>query len=121
MVLQLVYGWQAAFCRELREPSSVLTQDRVPDHVESARALSSHRREGAVEFLRTLRLQDLKLHPQRPSRDLHFSQSEYVHWIGRIPEDGHPGEVGDHLLEQLQMFADYLRAGKQGQPRDVPA
>jgi len=23
-----------------------------------------------------------------------------VHWIGRIREDGHPGEVGDSLLEQ---------------------
>ena len=40
--------------------------------------------------------------------------------IGGIPEDGHPGQAGDGLREQLQLFPDQIGA-EGGQPGDVPA
>src|SRR2546422_1356147 len=38
--------------------------------------------------------------------------------IGRIPEDGHLGNQGRDLLEQFQLFSDYL-GGQVGQACDV--
>jgi hypothetical protein len=37
-----------------------------------------------------------------------------------IPEDGHPGDPGDHLPEQRELFPRHLK-GKHGQSRHVPA
>jgi hypothetical protein len=63
----------------------------------------------------------LKLHSQRPGRDVHFSYRELVVRIGRVREDGHPAELGDGLLEQLQLFGEHFQAGGAGVPCDVPA
>jgi hypothetical protein len=63
----------------------------------------------------------LKLHSQRPGRDVHFSYRELVVRIGRVREDGHTADLGDGLLEQLQLFGDDFQAGVAGHPCDVPA
>jgi hypothetical protein len=39
--------------------------------------------------------------------------------IRRIPEDRHPGDLREGLLEQLQVLADNLRAGDEGQSCDI--
>jgi len=36
-----------------------------------------------------------------------------------IPEDGHPGDPGDDLLEQLELFPHYLET-KRGESCHVP-
>jgi hypothetical protein len=41
--------------------------------------------------------------------------------IGRVQEDGHTADLGDDLLEQLQLFGDALQARVAGHPRDIPA
>jgi hypothetical protein len=40
---------------------------------------------------------------------------------GRVREDRHTADLGDDLLEELQLFAGYFRADAVGQPCDVPA
>jgi hypothetical protein len=63
----------------------------------------------------------LKLHSQRPGRDVHFSYRELVVRIVRVREDGHTADLGDGLLEQLQLFGDDFQAGAAGHPCNVPA
>ena len=41
--------------------------------------------------------------------------------IGRVREDGHTADLGDGLLEQLQLFGEHFQAGAAGHPCDVPA
>ena len=63
----------------------------------------------------------MKLHSQRPGRDVHFSYRELVVRIVRVREDGHTADLGGGLLEQLQLFGDDFQAGAAGHPCDVPA
>ena len=53
--------------------------------------------------MESARLQDLKLYPQRPGRDLRLSQRECVAWSSGIPEDDvltlNPAEVLEPSLE----------------------
>src|SRR5262249_58447562 len=88
---------------------------------EGSYALFGHRRECAVDLVRTSSLQELKLHTQRPGRDVRFSYRELVVRIGRVREDSHTADLGDGLLEQLQLFGDPFQAGGAGHPCDVPA
>src|SRR5215208_6583224 len=64
---------QAAPCCEVCEPCSVFVEYHVGYDEECSHALFGHHRECAVELVRTSRLQELKLHSQRPGRDAHFS------------------------------------------------
>ncbi len=50
-----------------------------------------------------------------------FSYRELVVRIGRVREDGHTADLGDGLLEQLQLSGDDFQAGIAGHPCDVPA
>src|SRR5215831_15878302 len=54
-------------------------------------------------------------------RDVRFSYREPVVRIGRVREDGHTADLGDDLLEQLQLFGHPFQAGGAGHLRDVPA
>src|SRR5499426_197747 len=112
---------QAAPGCEVCEPCSVAVEYRVGHYEECSHTLCGHRRECAVELGGTSGLQELKLHSQRPSRDGHFSDRERVVRIGRVREDGHTADLGDGLLEQLQLFGDDFQAGAAGHPCDVPA
>ena len=58
---------------------------------------------------------ELKLHSQRPGRDVQFAYDERLDWIGRVREDRHTADLGDDLLEQLQLLASDLRADAEGQ------
>ena len=107
---------QAAPGCEVCEPCSVVTEYRVGQDEERFHALFGHRRECAVELVRTSSLQELKLHSQRPGRDVHFSYRELVVRIGRVREDGHTADLGDRLLEQLQLFGDDFQAGASRTP-----
>src|SRR5713101_2376784 len=95
---------RAALCREGCDPFSLTEEHRVHQGEERAGALSSHRREGSVDFPGSMRLQGLKPHRQCPGYDLRLSQLRCVTWIGWIPEDGHPRDLKHYLLEQLQLF-----------------
>jgi hypothetical protein len=39
--------------------------------------------------------------------------------VVRIPEDGHPGQLGNRRLEKLQALAHYLVANAGGKSRDI--
>src|SRR5262249_24893979 len=112
---------QAAPCCEVRKPCSVEDEHRIGHYKECSCALFGHRRECAVELVGTSSLQQLKLHLQRPGRDLQFLYEERLDRIGRVRKDRHTVDLGDGLLEQLQPFASYFRADGVGQPCDVPA
>src|SRR5262245_44609026 len=112
---------QAALCCEVRKPCSVEDEHRIGHYEECSHALFGHRRECAVELVGTSSLQQLKLHSQRPGRDLQFPYEERLDRIGRVRKDRHSVYLGDGLLEQLQPFASYFRADAVGQPCDVPA
>src|SRR5262249_53781407 len=58
------------------------------------------------------------LQPQRLSRGLGLFHRERRDDIGCIPKDGHPGEPGYDLLEQLQSFPTEVRTDI-AQPGDV--
>src|SRR5262249_44257162 len=118
---------EAVCCRqgargcEVCEPCSVAVEYRVGYYEECSHTLCGHRRECAVELGGTSGLQELKLYSQRPSRDGHFSDRERMVRIGRVREDGHMADLGDGLLEQLQLFGDDFQTGAAGHPCDVPA
>src|SRR5262245_24048508 len=116
-----VYCRQAAPCCEVCEPCSVEEEHRIYHDEECSHALFGHRRERAVEFLGISSLQELKLHSQRPGRDVQFSYEDRLDRTVRVREDRHTADLGDGLLEQFQFFAEYFRADAVGQPRDVPA
>ena len=81
--------------------AQIHAEDGVIEDHERARLFPGHRREGAVELVRASRLQALKPYPQGPSCSLRLSQLGYAPRIVGIPEDGHPRDLGNHLLEQL--------------------
>src|SRR5262249_61568447 len=114
-------GRRSAAGGEVREPCPGAVEYHVGHYEEGSHALFRHRRECAVELVRTSSLQELKLHSQRPGRDVHFSYRELVVRIGWVREDGHTADLWDGLLEQLQLFGDDFQAGVAGHPCDVPA
>jgi hypothetical protein len=87
--------------RELCDLSSLTREDGVRKDQERARPLSGHRREGAVDVPGTPGREDLKPQPQDPSRSLRLSQVGGARWIVRMPKEGHPRDLGEHLLEHL--------------------
>src|SRR5882724_2020727 len=93
--------WEAPLRRELCNLPSLIPEYGVRENQERARAFPGHRREGTVDLLGIPRLQGLKSHPQGPSCSLRIAQPGCARWIGRIPEEGHPRDLGNHLLEQL--------------------
>src|SRR5712692_5833517 len=101
--------------------SSMEKTHRVWQYEQRLRAFSDHRSECAVVRAGTARLYDLKLHSQRATRHHRFSQQGAVLWMPRIPEDSHPGDLRDDLLQQLQLFGDDSQPDTVAQPRDVPA
>src|SRR4029453_14938770 len=101
---------QAASCCEVGELCSVEDEHRICHYEEGSHALFGHRRERAVELVGTSDLQELKLHSQRPGRDVQVSYRERLDRIGRVRGDRHTADLGDGLLEQLQLFADNFQA-----------
>ena len=62
----------------------------------------------------------MKLYPEGPGRALRLSQRVGVAVIARVLENGHPGDLGGDLFEQLQLLPHDLPANA-GQPSDVAA
>ena len=96
----------------------MLEEHRVRDDDDGAGPLRGSRREGVVDFAGVPRLHGLQLYAQCPGRILRVSHLQCVAGIGRIPEEGHPRDLGDDLLEQLQLLPDQI-GQHQGQPGDV--
>jgi hypothetical protein len=72
----------------------------------------------AVKRLGTACLLEVQLDAQRLGRHVRLPHHEGVAWIGRIPEDAHPGDGGEHVLKELQLFPDEF-GGQGGQSGDV--
>ncbi len=104
--------------RELGELAAVTEEQRARHHDERLRLLAGHGREGPLELVGT-----------RTSRACSCSPSAWaaawslctkgVDGSVAMPEDGHAGERGDGLLEELQPFPTEFGL-HDGQPRDVP-
>jgi hypothetical protein len=73
---------------------------------------TGHGREGAVKRVGTARLHEVHLDTQLLGRHVRRPHLEGAGWIGGIPEDGHAGDGGEHVLEELQLFPD--KFGGQG-------
>ena len=87
-------------------PASSVDMGHLARHDdECVHAHSGHRPEGAVKLGEAVRFQKLKLHPQRPGGNLHFSDLSSAAWLDGIPEDRHAGGLWNCLLEELQTFA----------------
>src|SRR5262249_26495811 len=113
-------GRRSAAGGEVREPCPGAVEYHVGHYEEGPHALFGHRRECAVELVRTSSLQELKPHSQRPGRDVHFSYRELVIRIVRVREDGHMADLGDSLLEQLQLFGEDSRPAVPDTPVTFP-
>jgi hypothetical protein len=96
----------------------VLKEHGVRHDEERARVRTGHRREGAVERVGTARLHAVQLDAQRLGRHVRLLHQEGGDGIGGIPEDGHAGDGGEHVLEELQLFPDEF-GGQAGQSGDV--
>src|SRR6185503_15261621 len=94
-----VHRRQAAPHGKACQPNSVSSEHDIAQDEERASTLCAHRRECALEVVELARLQELKLYLQRPSRDLRLSQREDIAWSSGIPENGHPGDIQNGLLE----------------------
>src|SRR5437773_11872045 len=74
-----------------------------------APARARHVREGPGEFVRTLRLNELRLRPQRSRRDVCCFQHVVCYMFAEcpwLPEDSNPIDPRNGLLEQFQTLAD---------------
>jgi len=94
-------------------------ENRVGHHHERTGALFAHRHKDAIELTGVSRLHDLKLHTQDARRGLGLAQQGADGWIGGIRKDGHPGDLRDDVLDQLQAFPAELRV-HVAQSRNVP-
>jgi hypothetical protein len=118
MLAVSIYRWKAPLCRERCDLSSLIREYGVSENHERACPLPGHRREGTFDLLGTPRLERLKPHPQGPSSSLCLSQLGCARRIGRIPEEGHPRKLGNHLLEHSKLLPD--KVGRhQGNSRDI--
>src|SRR5712691_3014086 len=97
---------QASLRCELRDLFHLVREDGVRENQERARPLPGHRREGDIDLPGIPRLQSLKPHPQGPSRAHRLAQLGCAPWIVRIPEEGHPRDPRNRLLEHLELFPD---------------
>jgi hypothetical protein len=84
-----------------RETHDEAQADWLGDKDHHDRALSGHRREGAVELAGTSGFQELKMHAQRSGYDLQVVYRERVGRIARVREDRHSTNFGDGFPEQL--------------------
>jgi hypothetical protein len=98
--------------REVRDACSVSPKHDVRQDDEGTGMLSAHGRERLVEGIGSPCLEGARPHPQRPRRDLRLLHEERVLDVGGVPEDSHPGDLGDGLLEQLESLA-------RGPPHEV--
>ncbi len=98
----------------------MIEEHRVDENDDRAGLLAGHHREGAVDVGGTTRLQGLKPQAQGPGCILRVLHLWRVARVGRIPEEGHPGDFGNDVLEYLQLLPDQL-GRHQGQPGEVPA
>src|SRR5215467_10374834 len=109
--------------REVHEAFALRPEHAAFQINHRTRLRAYHVREGAIEFLRTSRLDEVKLHPQRPSGDLCslcpvlFRAFFKGSWL---PEDGDSSDPGHELGKQFQTLADQVR-GDDGQPRSITA
>ena len=108
MVTQPVHGRQAAACREVCDLCSVIEEHRVHENNDRTGLLARHPREGAVDLAGTTRLQGLKPHAQGSGRILRPSYLWRVACVGRVPEDGYQGGLGNDLLEHLQLLSGHF-------------
>jgi len=63
---------------------------------------------GTVNIIGRARFQGLKLHLQGSGCILRVSQLWCGACVGRVPEHGHSGDLGNHLLEDLQLLPNQL-------------
>ena len=118
-----VHRWQPVPGREVYDTLSLGKQHRTRQRDERVGAPPRHRGERAVEVLRSLRPDELKLDSQPPGsslRLLHHLLPRAFSQAPGMPEDRHAGDPGNGLLEQREAFWNQLRA-KEGQSCDIPA
>src|SRR5262245_51372976 len=109
---------EAAPCRVVCDSCSVIGEHRVIEKDDGAGLFPGHLREGPVDLAGVPRLQGLKPYAQWPGRILHVLHPLCVAGIGRIPEEGHPRDLGHDLFEQLQLLPEQLGRHHR-KPRDV--
>ena len=103
--LCMVGRWLVA--ASLGGQSAVLTEHGVPQDKERTRVRTGQGREGTVKRVGTARLHEVQLDAQRLGRHVRPSGTvQGVDGIGGIPEDGHTGDGGEHVLEELQLFPE---------------
>ncbi len=79
-----------------------------------------HGGECAPKILRTFHLDGLKLQSQSLGGNLCLFELADVASIGRVPQDGHPGDAGKRLVVELEALRRQL-GEERGQPGDVSA
>src|SRR4030095_4111990 len=97
---------QASLVREASETCPTVYEHAAHDDDHPICPPAGHCRESPVEVVGSARLPGLKLYFQRPRSYLRFLQLRRTAWIGRIPQDGDPGDLGYQLFEQLPLLAD---------------
>ena len=60
--------------------------------------------ECTVKIVKASHLKRLKFDSQRLGRSLHLCEGQFP-LATRLPEEGHPGNLGEGFLEQFQPFA----------------
>src|SRR4029450_5080570 len=114
------YCRQPALCSEVQDSFLVGDCEGVPKKEQGISAFPGYRIECRYELIRGSHVQRLKGQAQRPRQTLRLFHAEDNCYIGSIGENGHTGDLGDNLLEEMQLLPDYV--WDQGaQPSDVPA
>ena len=97
-----IHGGQPTLGRQLHDPPSMVDEHNVRQHHESSGTFAGHCREGLVELVGVLNLQQLELERQCPGCTLTLFQKRLRVWRGRIREDGHARYSWHGVLERLE-------------------
>src|SRR4029453_6151484 len=106
---------------KIHDTASLAREERIWGYNESQGALLLHSGKRAVKLTGISRLKEIEPYAKRPARRLHFSHKDLTDWVVWIPEDGHPCDLWDGLLEQLDPFSAESLSDPQCCPRDVGA
>ncbi len=93
---------------ELHDARLVAAKEPAPQDQDPLNPLGLYPAESAVDPGGAAHVDDDKPQAKRPGRLFRLLYHCGVAAMGRVPEDGHPGQPGDSLFEELKLFTHEL-------------
>src|SRR4029077_7966675 len=108
--------------RKTHDSPLLARKKRRRSHVESPGSLLLHSGKRNSKLTSIPSFKKVELYTKLPSCCLHFSQKDIRQRVSRMPQDAHPDDLWNRLLEQLdpfpaESFSDSERSSREVTPR----